>query len=119
MKTLASNLHTADKEKRLENIFWSPPRCFELYQDQYGEAVTFDTTYKVNTYNMLFGIFVGVDNHSRTILFGCALIRNETMSTFQWLMKVSSYTFLSFLLTFVDYVVAHGFKLITEGMLSH
>ncbi|XP_058772071.1 protein FAR1-RELATED SEQUENCE 11-like [Vicia villosa] len=36
---------------------------------------------------MPFGIFVGVDNHGRTILFGCTLIRNETVSTFQWLMK--------------------------------
>lgn len=77
---------TVDKEKRLENIFWSPPHCFELYQ-RYGDVVAFDTTYKVNTYNMPFGIFVGVDNHGRTILFGCALIRNETVSTFQWLMK--------------------------------
>ncbi|KAK2434359.1 protein FAR1-RELATED SEQUENCE [Trifolium repens] len=64
---------TVDKEKRLQNIFWSPPRCFELYQE-YGDAVAFDTTYKVNAYNMPFGIFVGVDNHGRTILFGCALI---------------------------------------------
>jgi hypothetical protein len=86
---------TVDKEKRLQNICWSPPHCFELYQE-YGDVVAFDTTYKVNAYNMPFGIFVGVDNHGRTILFGCALIRNETVSTFQWLMKVSSYTFLSF-----------------------
>jgi hypothetical protein len=41
---------------------------------------------------MPFGIFVGIENHGRTILFGYALIRNETVSTFRWLMKVSSYT---------------------------
>ena len=29
--------------------------------------------YKVNVYEMPFGIFVGVNNHGKTILFGCAL----------------------------------------------
>ncbi|XP_030942416.1 protein FAR1-RELATED SEQUENCE 5-like [Quercus lobata] len=37
---------------------------------------------------MPFGIFVGINNHGKTILFGCALLRNETTSAFQWLMKV-------------------------------
>ncbi|KAI5442422.1 hypothetical protein KIW84_011481 [Lathyrus oleraceus] len=36
---------TVDKEEKLENIFWSPPHCFELYQ-KYGDVVAFDTTYK-------------------------------------------------------------------------
>ncbi|KAK9677201.1 hypothetical protein RND81_11G127500 [Saponaria officinalis] len=36
---------------------------------------------------MSFGIFIGIDNHGRTILFGCALLRNETITTFHWLMK--------------------------------
>ena len=37
---------------------------------------------------MPFGIFVGINNHGKTILFGCALFQNETTSAFQWLMKV-------------------------------
>ncbi|KAG5531650.1 hypothetical protein RHGRI_026317 [Rhododendron griersonianum] len=36
---------------------------------------------------MPFGIFVGVNNHGKTVLFGCALLRNETTSAFQWLFK--------------------------------
>ena len=48
----------------------------------------FYTTYKINAYDMPFGIFVGINNHGKTILFGCALFRNETTSAFQWLMKV-------------------------------
>ncbi|XP_065854922.1 protein FAR1-RELATED SEQUENCE 11-like [Euphorbia lathyris] len=36
---------------------------------------------------MPFSIFVGIDNHGRTILFGYALLRNETVATFRWLMK--------------------------------
>lgn len=76
-----------DEENRLKHIFWSPPHCFSWYQ-KYGDAIAFDTTYKVNSYEMPFGIFIGIDNNGRTILFGCALLRDETVATFQWLMKV-------------------------------
>lgn len=88
--------YTVDGQNQLEHIFWSPAHCFEWYQ-KYGDAVAFDTTYKVNYYDMPFGIFVGIDNYGRTILFGCALLRNETVDTFQWLMKVIHMLTLSFL----------------------
>ncbi|KAF7134987.1 hypothetical protein RHSIM_Rhsim08G0141700 [Rhododendron simsii] len=81
---------TLDEERKLEHIFWSAAHCIDWYQ-KYGDVVVFDTTYKINAYQMPFGIFVGVNNHGKTILFGCALLRNETTSTFRWLMK----TFLS------------------------
>ncbi|KAK9723791.1 hypothetical protein RND81_05G025500 [Saponaria officinalis] len=77
---------TVDSENRLENIFWSLAHCFDLYQE-YGDSTGFDTTYRVNSYDMPIGIFIGIDNHGRTILFGCALLRNETIATFCWLMK--------------------------------
>ncbi|KAL2935278.1 Protein FAR1-RELATED SEQUENCE 11 [Bienertia sinuspersici] len=78
--------YTLDEERRLENLFWCHAQSFEWYQ-KYGDVVVFDTTYKVNSYDMPCGIFVGVDNHGKTILFGCALLRNETISTFKWLKK--------------------------------
>ena len=37
---------------------------------------------------MPFGIDVGVNNYEKSILFDCALLRNETISAFRWLMKV-------------------------------
>ena len=61
-----------DEENRFEHFFWSPTHCFALYQ-KYGDVVVFHTTYKANAYNMPFGIFVGINNHGKTILFGCAL----------------------------------------------
>ena len=78
---------TTNEEKMLEHIFWSYPHSFDWYQ-KYDNVVVFYTTYKVNAYNMPFGIFVGINNHGKTILFGCALLRNETTSAFRWLMKV-------------------------------
>jgi len=68
---------TVDEERRLEHLFWSPSQCFDWYES-YGDVVLFDTTYKVNAYDMPCGIFVGVNNHGKTILFGCALLRNES-----------------------------------------
>ncbi|XP_063949954.1 protein FAR1-RELATED SEQUENCE 11-like [Daucus carota subsp. sativus] len=50
-------------------------------------CVKLDDERKINAYDMPLGIFVGVDNHGRSILFGCALLRNETKSTFSWLMR--------------------------------
>ncbi|KAG4934800.1 hypothetical protein JHK85_049719 [Glycine max] len=78
--------YTLDEERRLEHIFWSPASCSDWYQ-KYGDVVVFDTTYKVNSYEMPFGIFVGMNSHGKTVLFGCALLRNETISAFRWLMK--------------------------------
>jgi len=75
-------------KKEGEHIYWSPAPCFDWYQ-RYGDVVVFDTTYKVNSYEMPFGIFVGIHNHGKTILFGCALLRNETIAAFCWLMQVT------------------------------
>ncbi|XP_071708901.1 protein FAR1-RELATED SEQUENCE 11-like [Rutidosis leptorrhynchoides] len=79
-----------DADNRLQNIFWFHAHCFDMYQE-YGDVVVFDTTYKVNSYDMPFGIFVGVDNHGRTILFGCAILRDKTTNTFEWLFKIKSF----------------------------
>ncbi|KAL4644214.1 hypothetical protein ACB092_02G147900 [Castanea dentata] len=85
---------TTDEEKMLEHIFWSHSHSFDWYQ-KYGDVVVFYTTYKVNAYDMPFGIFVGVNNHGKTILFDCALLRSETTSTFRWLMKKQPTTILT------------------------
>ena len=87
--------YTIDEARRLEHLLWCPPQSFDWYNKK-GDVVIFDMTYKVNTYDMPCTIFAGVDNHENTILFDCALLRNETTSTFKWLMKVLF--FLSFLL---------------------
>ncbi|KAI5407870.1 hypothetical protein KIW84_053927 [Lathyrus oleraceus] len=50
--------YTLDEERRLEHIFWSHAYRFDWYQE-YGDVVVFDATYKVNSYEMPFGIFVG------------------------------------------------------------
>ncbi|GAV64432.1 LOW QUALITY PROTEIN: MULE domain-containing protein [Cephalotus follicularis] len=78
--------YTLNDERKLENVFWSPSPCINWYK-KYVEAIVVDITYRVNTYNMPFVIFVGVNNHGKMVLFGCALLRNKTCKTFLWLMK--------------------------------
>ena len=79
--------YTIDEDRRLEHLFQCPVQSFDWHH-KYGDVVVFDTTYKMNTYDMSCAIFVGIDNHGNMILFGCALLCNETTSTFKWLMKV-------------------------------
>ena len=95
---------TTDEENRLEHIFWSPTHCFDWYQN-YGDVFVFYITYRANVYDMPFGIFVGVNNHGKTILFGCALFRNETTSVFRWLMKVHSLSYKFVQLFFKFYLI--------------
>ena len=40
-----------DKDKSIKNFFWSNASCRGAYQD-FGDCVTFDTTYKTNRFHM-------------------------------------------------------------------
>ena len=102
MNSMFQYAFTTDEEKKLEHIFWSHSHSFDWYR-KYGDVVVFYTTYKVNAYDMLFGIFVSVSNHGKTIFFGCALLSNETISAFRWLMKVLylSYKFVQLFFNFI------------------
>ncbi|KAJ3693401.1 hypothetical protein LUZ60_008881 [Juncus effusus] len=79
-----------DGDGRLRNVFWSDGRSRASYK-YFGDVVTFDTTYLTNTYEMPFASFVGVNHHGQSVLFGCALLSDETIPTFEWLFQ----TFLS------------------------
>ena len=86
-RILNFNMHIQLMKRVGWSIFFGRLLLVDQYQ-KYGDVVVFYTTYKVNAYDMSFGIFVGINNHGKTILIGCALLRNETTSAFQWLMKV-------------------------------
>ncbi|CAH9129049.1 unnamed protein product, partial [Cuscuta epithymum] len=73
-----------DDESRLRNVFWADSRCRYAYKD-FGDVITFDTTYLTNRYDMPFAPFVGVNHHGQSSLLGCGLISNEDTQTFVWL----------------------------------
>ncbi|KAI8531310.1 hypothetical protein RHMOL_Rhmol11G0126500 [Rhododendron molle] len=51
-----------DDESRLRNVFWADARSRATCKE-FGDIVTFDTTYLVNRYEMPFAPFVGVNHH--------------------------------------------------------
>ncbi|XP_073122595.1 protein FAR1-RELATED SEQUENCE 5-like [Henckelia pumila] len=69
-----------DYETESDNIF---SRCFwadsvsRRAKIVFGDVVVFDTTYNSNKYGLIFAPFVGVNNHSQTILFGCGFLIDE------------------------------------------
>ncbi|KAF5470849.1 hypothetical protein F2P56_011337 [Juglans regia] len=75
-----------DDEGRLKNVFWADPHSRAAYQD-FGDVVTFDTTYLTNRYGMPFAPFVGVNHHGQSILLGAGLISSEDTETFVWLFE--------------------------------
>jgi hypothetical protein len=75
-----------DDEDHLKNLFWADGRSREAYKE-FGEVVTFDTTYLTNKYEMPFAPFVGVNHHGQSILLGCGLVSREDTETFVWLFQ--------------------------------
>jgi hypothetical protein len=75
-----------DAEGRLANCFWVDSRSKMAYK-YFGDVVTFDPTYLTNKYKMPFVPFTGVNHHQQSILFGCALLWDETIENFFWLLS--------------------------------
>ncbi|XP_043726120.1 protein FAR1-RELATED SEQUENCE 11-like [Telopea speciosissima] len=79
--------YSVDEQNRLEHIAWCHASSVRGYE-HYGDLVVFDTSNKLNAYDMIVGIWVGVTNHGVSCLFGCCLLRNEKASSFSWALKV-------------------------------
>ncbi|CAI9090006.1 OLC1v1024682C1 [Oldenlandia corymbosa var. corymbosa] len=79
--------YTTTEHGRVENIAWAygdSVRAFSIF----GDAVTFDTTYRSITYNVLLGVWFGISNHGRAFFLGCVLLREETLQSFSWALQV-------------------------------
>ncbi|PRQ24833.1 putative transcription factor FAR family [Rosa chinensis] len=73
-----------DEDDLITNIFWADAKMMVDY-DYFGDVVRFDTTYRKNKEGRPFAMFVGVNNHKQTLIFGAALLYDETAETFMWL----------------------------------
>jgi len=71
----------------LKNIFWVDGRARRTYQE-FGDVITFDTTYQTNKYSMPLAPFIGVSHHRHSIFFGMALLRREDAQSFCWLFQI-------------------------------
>ncbi|XP_009351809.2 protein FAR1-RELATED SEQUENCE 4 [Pyrus x bretschneideri] len=75
-----------NEEHRLRNVFWVDAKAMEDYTN-FNDVVFFDTTYFSNKYKIPLVLFIGVNHHIQPTLLGCALIADDTVYTFMWLMQ--------------------------------
>ncbi|XP_074323754.1 protein FAR1-RELATED SEQUENCE 5-like [Apium graveolens] len=75
-----------DEENRVRGLVWVDPRSVNAYKN-FGDVVTFKSTYHTNRYDMPFIPITGVNHHFQNILFGFALVRDEKESSYIWVLK--------------------------------
>lgn len=75
-----------DDNNQMTNVFWADSRSRIAYT-RFGDTVTLDTRYKSSQFLVPFAPFTGVNHHGQAVLFGCALILDESEASFIWLFK--------------------------------
>ncbi|KAL4320439.1 hypothetical protein AHAS_Ahas14G0010600 [Arachis hypogaea] len=73
--------YSLDGEKRLENLFWCDGTSRYDY-NVFGDVLEFNATYGRNKYKCPLVIFSGVNRHMRTVVFGCAILSNESEKSY-------------------------------------
>jgi hypothetical protein len=73
-------------EEKIANIFWTDAKMSVDYA-HFGDTVSFDTTFGTNRESQPFGVFVGFNQFRKMIVFGVALMYNETFESFKWLFE--------------------------------
>lgn len=72
--------------ERSGNVFWADSTSQENYS-YFGDTVRIDTSYRTNRSKIPFVMFTGINHHAQPVLFGCALLLNESENTFIWLLQ--------------------------------
>lgn len=75
-----------NEDQRLRNLFWVDAKSRSDYKS-FSDTVFFDTSYTNSNDKFPFAPFIGVNHHHQPMLLGCALIADDTKSTFVWVMK--------------------------------
>jgi len=69
-------------DEKIRTLMWINGKSREQFQ-YFGDVISFDTTYCTNIYKMPFGLFVGVNNHFQTTIFGGVFMKEETTRSFE------------------------------------
>ena len=75
-----------DCEELITNIFWADARMIIDYS-HFDDVITFDTTYSTNRDTRSLGVFLGLNHHRETVVFGGALFYDEMIKYFVWLFE--------------------------------
>ena len=50
----------------------------------FGDMLSFDNTYHTNRYDLVLGLFTGVDHHGKCVTFATSLLAHEDKDSFIW-----------------------------------
>ncbi|XP_031406459.1 putative protein FAR1-RELATED SEQUENCE 10 isoform X2 [Punica granatum] len=78
--------YTSDENEKVGNIAWSYADSAGAFS-VFGDVITFDTTYRSITYGLSLGIWFGTDNYGKAIVFGCALLKDDSADSFAWALQ--------------------------------
>ncbi|KAI8527746.1 hypothetical protein RHMOL_Rhmol12G0098500 [Rhododendron molle] len=73
-----------DVEEKITNIFWADAKMIIDY-GHFGDVLSFDTTYRTNKEYRPLAVFTRFNHHREKIIFGAALLYDETAASFEWL----------------------------------
>lgn len=76
-----------DADDQITNIFWADAKMIVDYSD-FGDVVCFDSSYKFYKDSRPFAPFLGINNHMQMIIFGAALLYDESVESLKWLLRV-------------------------------
>ncbi|KAG8097699.1 hypothetical protein GUJ93_ZPchr0013g33933 [Zizania palustris] len=68
------------------NIFWADARARMSYK-HFGDTIFLDDYCKRSKYQLPFVAFTGVNHHCQPVLFGCAIIGDNSEASFIWLFE--------------------------------
>lgn len=74
------------EDQRVKNLFWLDAKSRHDYIN-FSDVVSFDTTYVRNKYKIPLILFIGVNQHYQFMLLGCALVADESVVTFSWVLQ--------------------------------
>nr|KYP42154.1 Protein FAR-RED IMPAIRED RESPONSE 1 [Cajanus cajan] len=72
-------------EGQLKHLFWADGTNRSDFQC-FGDVLAFDSTYKKNKYNKPLVIFSGKNHHAQTVIFGCAIVSDESIEAYRWVL---------------------------------
>lgn len=75
-----------DIDDKLSNIFWADDNMVVDY-DHFGDVVCVDTTYRTDNSFRPYVQFIGLNHHKEAVIFGAALVYDETVDSLKWLFR--------------------------------
>ncbi|XP_039684281.1 protein FAR1-RELATED SEQUENCE 5 [Medicago truncatula] len=78
--------HTLNVDGSLKHLFWCDGESRMDYS-LFGDVLAFDATYRKIKYNTPLVIFSGVNHHNKSVIFGSAIVGEETEDSYVWLLE--------------------------------